>query len=96
LSTIHGRYVCKDRERTITILAIQSKKAACERFSKQMKWDAYNYLPISAQSMIRKMFSLTRYFPMYIGWLAERSSLAAKNMNDNELNIKIQNLLPGD
>jgi hypothetical protein len=36
LSTIHGRYVCNDRERTITILAIQSKKAACWRFSKQL------------------------------------------------------------
>jgi hypothetical protein len=36
LSTIHGRHVCKDREQTISILAIQSKKAACERFSKQL------------------------------------------------------------
>jgi hypothetical protein len=36
LSTIHGRHVCKDRERTITILAIQSEKATCGRFSKQL------------------------------------------------------------
>jgi hypothetical protein len=36
LSLIHGRYVCKDRERTISILAIQSKKVACGRFSKQL------------------------------------------------------------
>jgi ATP-dependent DNA helicase PIF1 len=36
LSTIHGRHVCKDKERKITILAIQSKKAACGRFSKQL------------------------------------------------------------
>jgi hypothetical protein len=27
--------------------------------------DAYNYRPISAQSLIRKMLSLTRYFSMY-------------------------------
>jgi hypothetical protein len=36
LSTIYGKNVCKDRERTISILAIQSKKAACGRFSKQL------------------------------------------------------------
>jgi hypothetical protein len=36
MSTIHGRHACKDRDRMITILAIQSKKAACERFSKQL------------------------------------------------------------
>jgi hypothetical protein len=36
LSTIHGRNVCKERERTISILAIQSKKAACRKFSKQL------------------------------------------------------------
>jgi hypothetical protein len=36
LSKIHGQNVCKDRERTISILAIQSKKAACGRFSKQL------------------------------------------------------------
>jgi hypothetical protein len=36
MSKIHGRYVCNDRERTITILAIQSKKAAYGRFSKQL------------------------------------------------------------
>jgi hypothetical protein len=35
-STIHGRNVCKDREQKITILAIQSKKAACGRFSKKL------------------------------------------------------------
>jgi hypothetical protein len=35
LVTIHGQHVYKDRERTITILAIQSKKAAYGRFSKQ-------------------------------------------------------------
>jgi hypothetical protein len=29
-------------------------------------------------------------------WLAERSILAAKNMDVNELNLKIQHLLPGD
>jgi hypothetical protein len=39
LSTIHGRHVCKDRERTISILVIQSKKAACGRFSKQLLLD---------------------------------------------------------
>jgi hypothetical protein len=36
LSKIHGQNLCKDRERTISILAIQSKKAACGRFSKQL------------------------------------------------------------
>ena len=36
LSTIHGQNVCKDRERIISILVIQSKKAACGRFSKQL------------------------------------------------------------
>jgi hypothetical protein len=36
LSTIHGRHVCKNRKRTISILTIQSKKAACRRFSKQL------------------------------------------------------------
>jgi hypothetical protein len=38
LQTIHGQHVlvCKDRERKITILAIQSKKAARGRFSKQL------------------------------------------------------------
>ena len=29
-------------------------------------------------------------------WLAERAILAAKNVDVNELNLKIQNLLPGD
>jgi hypothetical protein len=29
-------------------------------------------------------------------WLAERTILAAKNMHVNELNLKIQYLLPGD
>jgi hypothetical protein len=31
-----GQHVCKDRERTITIHAIQSKKSALGRFSKQL------------------------------------------------------------
>jgi hypothetical protein len=35
-STIYGRHVYKDRKRTITILAIQSKNAACGRFSKKL------------------------------------------------------------
>jgi hypothetical protein len=45
----------------------------------QMKRDGYNHRPISAQSLIRKMLSLTRYFPMYIektqimsGWQKEQ------------------------
>jgi hypothetical protein len=29
-------------------------------------------------------------------WLAERAILAAKNVDVNELNLKIQHLLPGD
>jgi hypothetical protein len=29
-------------------------------------------------------------------WLAEKAILAAKNVNVNELNLKIQHLLPGD
>jgi hypothetical protein len=29
-------------------------------------------------------------------WLAERAILAAKNVDFNELNLKIQHLLPGD
>jgi hypothetical protein len=29
-------------------------------------------------------------------WLAERTILATKNVDVNELNLKIQNLLPGD
>jgi hypothetical protein len=36
LLAIHGQHVCKDRERTISILAIQLKKAACGRFLKQL------------------------------------------------------------
>jgi hypothetical protein len=36
LSTIPGGLICKDREQTILILAIQLKKAACGRFSKQL------------------------------------------------------------
>jgi hypothetical protein len=36
LSTIHVRHVYEDRERTISIPAIQLKKAACEIFSKQL------------------------------------------------------------
>jgi hypothetical protein len=31
----------------------------------QMKRNSYNYRPISAQLLIRKMLSFTRYFPMY-------------------------------
>jgi hypothetical protein len=45
----------------------------------QMKRDALNYRPISAQSLIRKMLSLTRYFSMYTdntqimsGWQEEQ------------------------
>jgi hypothetical protein len=36
LSTIYDQNVCKDKERTILILVIQSKKAAHGRFSKQL------------------------------------------------------------
>jgi hypothetical protein len=45
----------------------------------QMKQDGHNYRPISAQSLIRKMLSLTSYFPMYTektqimsGWQKEQ------------------------
>jgi hypothetical protein len=67
----------------------------------QMKQDAYDYRPISAQSLIRKVLLLIRYFPMYtdntqIMVVAERAILAAKMLDVSELYLKIQHLLPGD
>ncbi|XP_037911890.1 uncharacterized protein LOC119652027 [Hermetia illucens] len=49
-------------------------------------------LPISAQSLIHKILSL------YINheWLAERAILVAKNIDVDNLNLKIQQLLPGN
>jgi hypothetical protein len=54
LSTIHGRHECKDKDQTISIPVIQSKKAACGRFSKQLldigdgkvtkEWKSYKYI----------------------------------------------------
>jgi hypothetical protein len=66
----------KDRKRTILILAIQSKKAACGRFSKQLldigdgkiTTDETGCIKLPTDfctSFIRKMLSLTRYFAMY-------------------------------
>jgi hypothetical protein len=44
LSTIHGRHICKDREWTITILAIQSKKAAyiLKTIASYRWWESYH------------------------------------------------------
>jgi hypothetical protein len=112
LSTIYGRHVCKDKERTITILAIQSKKAACGRFSKQLldigdgkvtiDETECTQLPTEFCTIIDSLNALIdQKFPnvhkQYTNheWLAERAILAAKNVDVNELNLKIH-LLPGD
>jgi hypothetical protein len=113
LSTTHDRYVCKDREQAITILAIQSKKAACGRFSKSLldigdgkvTTDETRCikLPIDFCTIINSQDALIdQIFPnvhrQYTNheWLAERVILAAKNVDVDELNLKIQHLLPGD
>jgi hypothetical protein len=113
LSTIHGRHICKDKERTISILAIQSKKAVCGRFSKQlldigdgkMTTDETGCikLPTSFCTIIDSQDALIdEIFPnvyrQYTNheWLAKRAIIAAKNVDINELNLKIQHLLPED
>jgi hypothetical protein len=113
ISKIQGQHVCKDRERTITILAIQSKKATRGRFSKQLldigdgkvttKETGCIQLPTDFCTIIDSQDALIdQIFPnvhrQYINreWLAERAILAAKNVDVNELNLKIQNVLPGD
>jgi ATP-dependent DNA helicase PIF1 len=113
LSTIHGRHVCKHRERTITILGIQSKKAACGRFSKQLvdisdgkvTTDETGCIKLpnlfctfidSQDAFIDQIFpNVHRQYTNH-EWLAERAILVAKNVDINELNLKIQHLLPGD
>jgi hypothetical protein len=113
LSTSHGRHACKDKERTISILAIQSKKAACGRFSKELldigegkittdeteciKLTTDFYTIIDSQdAFIDQIFSNVHRQYTNHEWLAERAILAAKNVDVNELNLKIQHLLPGD
>jgi hypothetical protein len=109
LSTIFGRHACKDREQTISILAIQSKKAACGKFSKQLidigdtdKTGCIK-LPTDSCTIIDSQDALIdQIFPnvhrQYTNheWLAERTILAAKNVDVDEFNLKIQHLLPGD
>jgi ATP-dependent DNA helicase PIF1 len=113
LSTIHNQNVCKDRERTILILAIQSKKAACGRFSKQLldigdgkvSTDETKCIKLptdfctiiySSDALIDQIFpNVHRQYTNH-EWLAERAILVAKNVDVNELNFKIQHLLPGD
>jgi ATP-dependent DNA helicase PIF1 len=113
LSTIHGRHVCKDRERTITVLAIQSKKAARGRFSKQLldigdgkvttNETECIQLPTdfctiidSQDALIDQIFlNVHRQYTNH-EWLAERAILTTKNVDVNELNLKIQHLLRVD
>jgi hypothetical protein len=55
-STIHGRNVCKDRERTISIFAIQSKKSCVRKILKAIvryrwwgsywRWKSYKSIDI--------------------------------------------------
>jgi hypothetical protein len=113
LSTVYGRHVCKNRERTITILAIQSKKAACGRFSKRLldfcdgkvTTDETECIQLptdfctiiySQDALIDQIFlNVHRQYTNH-KWLTERAILAAKNVDVNELNLKIQYLLPVD
>jgi hypothetical protein len=94
-------------------LAIQSKKAACGKFSKQLsdigdgrvttgktgciKLPIQFYTIIDSQdALINQIFpNVHRQYTNH-EWLAERAILAAKNMDVNELNLKVQHLLPGD
>jgi hypothetical protein len=96
----------------ISILVIQSKKAACRSFSKQLLdiGDGKNTtdetgcikLPTDFYTIIYSQNALIdQIFPNVHRqhrqeWLAERAILVTKNMDVNELNLKIQNLLPGD
>jgi hypothetical protein len=113
LSTIHGQHICKDRERTITILSIESKKAACGRFLKQLLDIGYGkvttdetgciQLPTdfcviidSQNALIDQIFPNVHRKNTNHEWLVERAILVAKNVDVNKLNLKIQNLLPGD
>jgi hypothetical protein len=109
LSTIHGQYVCKDRERKISVLAIQSKKSCVRKILKTLldigdgkvttdETGCIKLPTVSAQSLICKMLSLTRYFPMYTDNIQIMSGWqkVAKNVDINELNLKVQHLLPGD
>jgi ATP-dependent DNA helicase PIF1 len=113
LLTIHGRNVCKDRERTISILAIRLKKAACRRFSKQLldigdkkvTTDETGCIKLptdfctiiySQDTLIDQIFpNVHRQYTNH-EWLAERAILVTKNVDVNELNLKIQHLLPVD
>jgi ATP-dependent DNA helicase PIF1 len=110
LSTVYGRHVCKDRERTNTILAIQSKKAACGKFSEQLldvgdgkaTTDETGCIQLptdfctiidSQEALIDQIFlNVHRQYTNH-EWLTER---AAKNVDVNELNLKIQHLLLRD
>jgi hypothetical protein len=109
----HGRHVCKDRERTISILAIRLKKAAYGRFSKQLldisdgkiTTDETGCIKLSTDfctiidsqdDLIDQIFHNVHRKYTNHGWLAERAILAAKNVDVNEFNFKIQHLLPGD
>jgi hypothetical protein len=95
------------------MLAIQSKKAACERFSKQLLdigdgkviSDETGCIQLSTDfctiidpqnALIDQIIpNVHRQYTNHER-LAERSILAAKNVYVNELNLKIQHLLPGD
>jgi hypothetical protein len=111
LSKIHDRHVCKDRERTISILAIQSKKAAYGRFSKQLLDTGDGKITTDRTGCIKlpsdfctiidlQVTLIDQIFPnvhkKYINheWLAKRTILAAKNVDVNEFNLKVQHLLP--
>jgi hypothetical protein len=90
---------------------IQSKKAACGRFSKQLldiddgkiTTDETGCIPNdfctiidSYDAFIDQIFpNLHRQYTNH-EWLAERAILIAKNVDVIELNLKIQHLLPGD
>jgi hypothetical protein len=113
LSTIHGLRVCKDRERTISIFAIQSKKVAYGGFSKQsldisdgkVTTDETECIKLSTDfctiidsqdALIDQIFPNVHRNTKNHEWLAERAILEIKNVDINELNLKIQHLLPGD
>jgi hypothetical protein len=92
---------------------IQSKKASCGRFSKQL-FDIGDGKVITDETGCIQLLAdfckiiysqdalIDQIFPnvhrQYTNheWLAERAIIVAKNVDVNELNLKIQYLLPGD
>lgn len=57
--------------------------------------DNFCQLTQSKSELIQKVFPNVAQNFMYHDWLGERAILAAKNINVNELNLKIQDEIPG-